>query len=80
MPTFKNFAILIFIQPPSLYELKNRLLFRGEKEIEARSKRVEEEVEKKGYFDYTVINDNVDEAYREFKHIIEKIREEKWQE
>jgi len=73
-------AFLIFIQPPSLYELKNRLLFRGEKEIEARSKRVEEEVEKKGYFDYTVINDNVDEAYREFKHIIEKIREEKWQE
>jgi guanylate kinase len=41
---------------------------------------VEEEVEKKGYFDYTVINDNVDEAYREFKHIIEKIREAKWQE
>jgi len=70
-------AFLIFIEPPSRNELKRRLLFRGEKEIEIRLKRVEEEVEKKGYFDYTVINENIDEAYRAFKRIIEKIREER---
>lgn len=74
-------AFLIFIEPPSRDDLKKRLLLRGEKEIDARLKRVEEEIEKKGFFDYTIVNENVDKAYSDFKHIIETIREgQAWQE
>lgn len=72
----KNFpeACLIFIEPPSRDELIKRLYLRGEEQIELRLKRYDEEIEKKHIFDYNVINDNLEKAYRDFEDIIEKVR------
>lgn len=57
-----NNAILIFIEPPSLEELKNRLVKRGTESIEYIEKRlaiVSSEIDKKDKFDITFINDNL---------------------
>ncbi|HOJ71311.1 MAG TPA: guanylate kinase [Syntrophorhabdaceae bacterium] len=72
----KNYpdACLIFIEPPSREELVKRLSLRGEEQIELRLKRYDEEIEKKHIFDYTVINDNLERAYRDFEKIIEHVR------
>lgn len=67
-------ACLIFIEPPSKDELIKRLSLRKEKDICIRMKRVDEEIEKKHLFEYTVVNDNIEKAYTEFKHIIETVR------
>jgi len=74
-------AYLIFIEPPSREKLIERLSLRGEKEIGMRIQRVEEEIDKKGFFDYTIINENINTAYNYFRSTIEKIREKAvWQE
>lgn len=65
---------LIFIEPPSVNELINRLSLRGEKEITTRMKRVEEEIARKDRFGYTILNDNLERAYKAFRQAIEDIR------
>lgn len=67
-------ATLIFVDTPSVEELTRRLSLRGEKEIEKRMQRVREEVASKGLFTYTLINDNLEKAYDEFKSIIAEVR------
>jgi len=67
-------ACLVFIEPPSKDELIKRLSFRKEQEIDIRMKRVEEEIDKKYLFEYTIINDNLDKSYAEFKNIIETVK------
>jgi guanylate kinase len=67
-------ACLIFVEPRSQDDLMRRLTLRGEKEIALRMKRVREEMEKKNLFQYTVINDKLDEAYRQFTEIIGTVR------
>jgi guanylate kinase len=67
-------AVLIFVDTPSVDELIRRLEVRGEKEIEKRMQRVQEEVAKKPLFTYVVINDNLDSAYGELKSIITGVR------
>lgn len=67
-------ATLIFVDTPSVDELVRRLSTRGEREIEKRMRRVREEVAKKPLFTYTVINDNINRAYDEFKSIITEVR------
>ncbi|MCX5808564.1 MAG: guanylate kinase [Proteobacteria bacterium] len=75
------YAYLMFIEPPSREELIKRLSLRGEKEIGMRMQRVEEEIDKKGFFDYTIINENINTAYNDFTRIIGKIRGKTvWQE
>ncbi len=66
-------ACLIFLEPPSVEELKKRLLLRGEKEIEKRMDRVHEEMAQKPFFTYAVKNDNLDRAFREFQSIIRSL-------
>ncbi len=65
---------LIFIEPPSVEELKSRLSLRGEKDIEKRMRRVEEEIALKGQFGYTILNDDLEKSvhhvpksYRRYK-------------
>ncbi|MCX5807317.1 MAG: guanylate kinase [Proteobacteria bacterium] len=70
-------ACLVFIEPPSKDELIKRLSFRKEQEIEIRMKRVQEEIDKKYLFEYTIINDNLEKAYTTFKHIIETVKGKK---
>ena len=67
-------ACLIFIEPPSVEELTKRLSIRGEKEIEKRMQRVKEEMEKKHLFTFTVRNDNVFNAFKDFRSIISSVR------
>jgi len=66
-------ACLIFLEPPSVDELKRRLELRGEKEIEKRMERVREEMATKPLFTYAVKNDKLQEAYQRFQSIIRAI-------
>ncbi|HEX2964890.1 MAG TPA: guanylate kinase [Syntrophorhabdaceae bacterium] len=67
-------ARLIFVEPPSREELIRRLTLRGEKEIELRMKRVDEEIAEKPLFGYTIVNDELENAYIRFKETITEIR------
>jgi guanylate kinase len=65
----------IFIEPPSVEELRARLTGRGEDAadvIECRLKNAEHEMESAGLYKYTVINDDLDVAYSEIVDILEK--------
>ncbi len=66
-------AILIFIRPPSLEELKRRLKKRAaedEGEIEKRLKRLPEEYAKSVFFDYDIINNDLEETVQKITNII----------
>ena len=66
-------AVLIFIAPPSLAELENRLRSRGdtsEEQIRVRQARVAWEMEQSKHYDYVVINDRVEDCAREVLEII----------
>ena len=67
-------AHLIFVEPPSVEELIKRLTLRGEREIELRMKRVNEEIARKPLFGYTIVNDKFENAYNRFKETISEIR------
>ena len=70
---FLNNCISIFIMPPSLEELKNRLLKRGTEKnnsIEYRTQKFEEEINYKDQFDFVIINDKLDVACDETLNLI----------
>jgi guanylate kinase len=67
-------ACLVFIEPPSKEDLVRRLSLRGEKELDLRMKRVEEELARKHLFHYTIVNDILDRAYEGFRTIVETVR------
>ena len=66
-------AIFIFIMPPSMRELKNRLVKRGtetkEKIIE-RFKNAYKEINEMNKYNYVVINDDVDKAVEKVRSIM----------
>lgn len=67
-------GIFIFISPPSFDVLKQRLVGRGsesEEEINNRVNLARAEFDKKDEYDYVVVNDNLDDAVKEVKDIIE---------
>ncbi|SDK42699.1 guanylate kinase [Natronincola ferrireducens] len=69
---FKD-GIFIFILPPSLEELKNRIVGRGtesDKDIEIRYGCAIEEIEQVIKYDYAVINDDIERATRDVEAII----------
>lgn len=64
----------IFILPPSISELKNRLLARGRDsihEIEKRLKEAEDEVIFAKHYDYQFVNYDINNTFSEIKKIIE---------
>jgi len=66
-------AILIFLKPPSLDELRERLTRRKSDdpvEIEKRLKRLPEEYEKSKSFDYVVINDELNKTVEKVEQIL----------
>lgn len=66
-------AVLIMILPPSLEELKSRLISRNtetEEQISIRMRRISYETEKKNLYDYTVVNDDLDKAVARVEEII----------
>jgi len=71
---YKSDAISIFIQPPSITELKSRLDNRGsenENSLQKRLKRAKMEMSYADNFDFSVVNDDLETAYAEVKAIIE---------
>lgn len=72
-------SVLIFIAPPSIEELKKRLLLRNtetEEDLKKRIERAEMELSYADKFDYVVINNNLEQAKEEVKKIIENILKE----
>jgi guanylate kinase len=67
-------ARLIFIEPPSVDELVQRLSLRGEQEITKRMQRVREEMSRKDLFDCAIINDKLSSTYETFKSVISEAR------
>ncbi|MCQ2483151.1 MAG: guanylate kinase [Clostridia bacterium] len=70
---FKNDAVTIFVLPPSLEVLAQRLRDRGtesEEKIQERLNTAKSEVLQAGKFDYIVVNDDLDKAVAEVESII----------
>lgn len=73
---FGKKAICIFIAPPSLDDLKSRLIARNTDSMETinlRVNRAYEEMKRSKDYDYLIINQVLDTAYLEFCAIIERI-------
>ncbi len=73
-------AILIFIKPPSLDELRKRLKSRKTekiRDVEARIDVAEKELHLTEKFDFVVINDKIDDAVDELVYIIQTERAKK---
>jgi len=67
-------CVLVMILPPSLEELKNRLVGRGTEgkdEIENRLSRLEYEVSQKDKYDYLIVNDDLETAIADVCKIID---------
>ncbi len=66
-------SIKIFVKPPSLAELKKRLIQRGSedaKTVSLRLKTAKDEMKEAGFYEYNVINDRIERAYRALVKII----------
>lgn len=66
-------SISIFIRPPSIEELKRRLAQRGtetKEKMETRLEWAKTELTKANYYDYQVINDDLEIAYQVLRSII----------
>ncbi|MFH5884919.1 guanylate kinase [Halalkalibaculum sp. DA3122] len=66
-------SVAIFIKPPSLEELKQRLRNRKsetEQEVQIRLKEAQKELQYADEFDHVVINDDLDKAYSQVKQIV----------
>ncbi len=71
-------ALSIFIKPPSIDVLKERLESRGEKDrVDMRLDRVKTELEQAQGYDYVLVNDTLDKVVASLKQIIEKARSQK---
>ena len=68
-------CILIFVAPPSVEELKRRLIGRNtesEELIEKRLSRLDYEMKESEKYDYVLINDGFEDALKEFSDLIDK--------
>ena len=68
-------ALLIFIHPPSIKELQNRLIQRKGDTPEAIAKRLQNaytEISWSQKFDYQITNDDLKKAYQQLKDIIQR--------
>jgi guanylate kinase len=71
--TYPHNSVLIFIMPPSMEELKKRLESRESdtaKSILNRLKVAKQEIAVRDKYDYVVVNDRLDVAYKKLKEII----------
>ncbi|MGV6860943.1 MAG: guanylate kinase [Putridiphycobacter sp.] len=72
---FGENALSIFIKPPSLFVLEQRLINRRTEtpeQIDMRLKKAQEELSFAHEFDYVLLNDNLEKACQEIKKIIQK--------
>ncbi|EUJ31190.1 guanylate kinase [Listeria cornellensis] len=67
-------GIFIFLTPPDLSELKNRIIGRGTESmdvVEERMSKARHEIEMMNAYDYAVVNDIVDNAVQKIKGIVQ---------
>lgn len=77
--TYGSQSISIFIQPPSIEELKRRLVKRGTEDnasLATRLERAEKELRYAEKFDYVVTNDDLETAYKQVTTIVESFTTE----
>ena len=75
---FPDQTFSIFIMPPSISQLRERLRSRGtdsERRINIRLKRFQEEMEFRKNFDYVIINEDLDLAKIELQNTINKLKQ-----
>lgn len=82
MATARADVVSIFILPPSMTELKSRLVRRAEDEEEVIAKRLANAVEEITHwreYDYVVINDDLDNAFSQVRSILvaERLRRDR---
>ncbi len=68
-------AVLIMLTPPSLEEVEKRLIKRSTETLEKiklRMQRIDYELEKSNLYDYTVVNDKLEQAIIDVEAIINK--------
>ncbi len=73
---FKN-SVLIYVLPPSLDVLEKRLLARGtdaETVIKSRMKKTTGEIKQCVWYDYIIVNDDLEKAIKEAQVIIMSVR------
>lgn len=74
---FGEHCLSIFIKPPDMQTLKNRLLSRGtedEASLLTRLQRAEMELQQAHTFDKVVVNDDYETAYKQVRDLIERFR------
>ncbi|GAB5409465.1 MAG: guanylate kinase [Balneolaceae bacterium] len=73
-------CLSLFIQPPSITVLKQRLEARGtesEETLSLRLERANEELEYADQFDHVIINDELETAYAQVKEVVSKFMNHK---
>jgi guanylate kinase len=66
-------AVGVFILPPTLAELERRLRGRGTEDEPTTRRRLEAakgEIEHYGFFDFVIVNDDVERAYQELRAVV----------
>lgn len=66
-------SLLIFVLPPSIEELRERLINRGTESIEQINNRLaiaEKEIRENTFYDYKIINDNIEDAVKSLENIV----------
>lgn len=70
---YPSHSVLIFIKPPSIEELKRRLMSRGTEDDDSLKDRLEragKEMEMASQFDHTIVNEKIETAAQEILDII----------
>lgn len=68
-------SLLIFLQPPSVVELLNRLVNRSTEspeQLKLRTERIEMELSLKDKFDFVITNDKLEDTFRQAEEILDK--------
>ena len=71
-------TLSIFIEPPSIEELRNRLLSRGtenEESLQARVNKASYEISFKEHFDRIIINESLEKACNQAEKVVEAFLE-----
>jgi guanylate kinase len=71
-------CVTIFVSPPSIGELEKRLRDRRtetEEDLQLRLKNALDEIQQSSWYDYIVINTEIDRAVADLKDIVQKYRE-----
>ncbi|MFN7453321.1 MAG: guanylate kinase [Pseudobdellovibrionaceae bacterium] len=69
-------AVSVFILPPSIDELRRRIVKRDGKtpaDLEVRMQNAEKELALAHLFDYRIVNDEFDKSFQQFKKIVEEL-------